>query len=177
MSSSSAFGFRASSVNTMQLLASAKERPVLTSQICAMPHLSWASAKTRETTWQFENSGVLWAILHNLEMCLATAHAIKMRGKSPKCSCKIVREALLWNAIRAQSFFPCSVYTIYDWFSFLCCCRSCMQPKLTVQPLTPERTERTTTSTLRHFTNDISAGRSVHHDLVTNVTVLQWIWY
>lgn len=90
-SSSSTFGIWASSVNTMQLLARAKERPVLTSQIWATPHLSWTSAKTRETTWQFENSGVLWAILHNLEMCLATAHAIKMRGKSPKHSCKIVQ--------------------------------------------------------------------------------------
>ncbi len=41
------------------------------------------SAKTRETTRQFENSQVLWATHHNLEMCLATSHAIKSR-ESPQ---------------------------------------------------------------------------------------------
>lgn len=123
LSSSSAFEFQASSPNTMQLLARAKARPVLTSQICATPHLSWASAKTKETTWQFENSGVLWAILHNLEMCLATAHAIKMRGKSPKHSCKIVQKAFLWNAISAQSVShaPCTPFmsVVFGFMLFL----------------------------------------------------------
>lgn len=45
-----------------------------------MAHLSWSSAKTKETTRQFENR-VLSATHRNREMRLATSHAVKNEGE------------------------------------------------------------------------------------------------